>query len=444
MDMEKILDKVGRLRLGGGSRRSRQADLERTGHGSTTSDVSNTALAASTIQVSGRTGSSVISSRRDIMPNVFGANIHNSHVQTAERITNNYNYHETTDVNEALQLLRNPEGCAWDPSRACMDGTRIIHIDAIVSWATSLQVDPSGARILLVPGPAGSGKSALAHTICRELEQKQLLVCSIFFDHAGHQPTADDFTVVLTQGLCSISESVKKAIAELINKNKTLASASASRQIEGLVLPTIPHLPSGRNFVVGIDALDEQTNPAMLTLLRDYVPRLPSTFRFVVITRPDPLVMQYLENRPHIIFFPHPLVGDNTQADIGIFIITHLSMTNYRTTISPELLNAFISKSQGLFLWAETVLNHIDNTYNQAAELADILKGASLYWTEKETAAGKLDRLYEHILSKLEWKNQRFVEKYTILMGALVTLEEPLSRHGLAELYAPDGITEDD
>ncbi|TFK16900.1 TPR-like protein [Coprinopsis marcescibilis] len=226
--------------------------------------------------------------------------------------------------------------------------------------------------------------------------------------------------------------------------NKTLASASALRQIEGLVLPTIPHLPSGRNFVVGIDALDEQTNPAMLMLLRDYVPRLPSTFRFVFITRPDPLVMQYLENRPHIIIFPHPLVGDNTQADIGIFIITRLSMTNYRTKISLELLNAFIAKSQGLFLWAETVLKHIDNTYNQAAELADIIKGASLYWTEKETAAGKLDRLYEHILSKLEWEDQRFVGKYTILMGTLVTLEEPLSRCGLAELYAPDGITEDD
>ncbi|TFK17174.1 TPR-like protein [Coprinopsis marcescibilis] len=29
-------------------------------------------------------------------------------------------------------------------------------------------------------------------------------------------------------------------------------------------------------------------------------------------------------------------------------------------------------------------------------------------------------------------------------MGALVTLEEPLSRRGLAELYAPDGVTEDD
>ncbi|TFK24780.1 TPR-like protein [Coprinopsis marcescibilis] len=385
---------------------------------------------------------------RSILYGASGVTLPHAHLQTAEQINNTYNFQGDTqvNVNDALKLLGNPKGCAWDPSRACLEGTRVIHIETILSWAASLQVEPtaSGARILLVPGPAGSGKSALAHTICKELERRQLLVCSVFFDHAGQQPTAEDFTVVLIQGLCAISEPVKKAIAELIIKNKTLASASASRQIEGLVLPTIPHLPAGRNFVVGIDALDEQPNPAMLTLLRDYVPRLPSTFRFVLITRPDPRVMQYLENRPHIISFPHPLVGDKTQADIGILIITRLSFTDYRTTISPKLLNAFIAKSEGLFLWAETVLNHIDNTYNQAAELADIIKGASLYWTETETAAGKLDRLYEHILSKLEWKNPRFVEKYTILIGALVTLKEPLSRRGLAELYAPDGVTEGD
>ncbi|TFK20092.1 hypothetical protein FA15DRAFT_708384 [Coprinopsis marcescibilis] len=144
------------------------------------------------------------------------------------------------------------------------------------------------------------------------------------------------------------------------------------------------------------------------------------------------------------ITFLHPLVGDTSQADVKIFIVARLSTTDYHTTISPELLEAFITKSEGLFLWAETVLNHIDNTFNHAAELADIIAGASLYWTATETAAGKLEKLYEHILSKLEWGNHRFAEKYTIIMGALVTLREPLSRRGLAELYAPDGVTEDD
>ncbi|TFK17993.1 TPR-like protein [Coprinopsis marcescibilis] len=395
------------------------------------------------------TNAATTGSNRSVLYGASGITLQNSHLQTADRINNTYNIHgdsKVIEVNEALRLLGNPKGCAWDPARACLDGTRVVHIEAITSWATSLEAEPttSGARILLVPGPAGSGKSSLAHTICKELSRSGHLVCSVFFDHTGPQPTAEDFTVVLVQGLCTVDDPVKKAIAELIIQNKTLASAPASRQIEDLVLPIVANLPSTRTFVVGIDALDEQPNPSMLKLLRDYVPRLPSTFRFVLTTRPDPLVMQYLENRPHIISFLHPLVGEFSQADVKTFIITRLSMTDYQTTISAELLQTFTAKSEGLFLWAETVLNHIDNTYDQAGELTDILAGASSYWTETETAAGKLEKLYEHILSKLQWKDPRFVKKYTIIMGALVTLREPLSRRGLAELYSPDGITEDD
>ncbi|TFK22651.1 hypothetical protein FA15DRAFT_671267 [Coprinopsis marcescibilis] len=63
---------------------------------------------------------------------------------------------------------------------------------------------------------------------------------------------------------------------------------------------------------------------------------------------------------------------------------------------------------------------------------------------EAEGATKKLESLYEHILSKLEWTDVRFVEKYTVIMGALVTLMEPMSASGLANLYSPDGISEAD
>ncbi|TFK21597.1 hypothetical protein FA15DRAFT_707060, partial [Coprinopsis marcescibilis] len=248
-------------------------------------------------------------------------------------------------------------------------------------------------QVLLVPGPAGSGKSALAHTICERLNKKGLLVCSIFFDNAGQQPTAEDFTTALILGLSSINDSIKEAIAEIVVENRTLASASALRQLKDIILPILPKLPTNRTFVVGIDALDEQPNPSTLQLLQDHVPQLPSTFRFILTTRPTRQVMQHLENRPHIISFPHRLVGDNSNTDVKTYITFRLSKTNYSDTISHGLLVAFIAKSEGLFLWAETVLNHIDNAFNHAAELSDIIAGASSYWTEAETAVVKLERL---------------------------------------------------
>ena len=82
----------------------------------------------------------------------------------------------------------------------CLPGTRTIHIEEIYAWAAQLDGEAnigSGAQILLVPGPAGSGKSALAHTVCRKVDGQGLLVCSTFFDHMGDQVTAADFMAVL-------------------------------------------------------------------------------------------------------------------------------------------------------------------------------------------------------------------------------------------------------
>ncbi|TFK16947.1 hypothetical protein FA15DRAFT_761260 [Coprinopsis marcescibilis] len=88
----------------------------------------------------GKTATRVINPTRSVMPDVLNATIHGSHLQTAERIDNTYNFYGETDANQVPQLLGNPKGCAWDPSGTCLDGTRLIHIDAILLWATSLEV----------------------------------------------------------------------------------------------------------------------------------------------------------------------------------------------------------------------------------------------------------------------------------------------------------------
>ncbi|TFK23320.1 hypothetical protein FA15DRAFT_757331 [Coprinopsis marcescibilis] len=351
-------------------------------------------------------------------------------------------------LQEALRRLPDPKRCHWDIMRVCSEGTRIAHLEEISSWATR-SVDnnvPSeqAERVLVVGGPAGSGKSALAHTICKRMDDSGLLVASFFFSQMGQQLTSEDFMAVFIRGLCSLNPQIEQRIGRLIVEKPALASSSAIVQFEGLVIPIIPLLSTDRTFVVGIDSLDEQSDKVLLGFLRDYVPRLPVTFKFVLTTRPVPQVMQHLEGQPHIHMFSRLLAGGSSSQDVRTYTQLRLSKTNYCARISPELLDEFVSKCEGLFLWAETVLNHIDGSYNPPAELADIVKGASSHWMESETSTKKLESLYAHILSKLQWTDRRFVEKYNVVMGALVTLMEPLSVRGLAALYAPDGIAEED
>ncbi|TFK17940.1 hypothetical protein FA15DRAFT_604178, partial [Coprinopsis marcescibilis] len=144
--------------------------------------------------------------------------------------------------------------------RVCSKGTRIGHLEEISSWATK-SVDTSvssehAERVLVVGGPAGSGKSALAHTICKGMHDIGLLVAS-FFSHTNQHLTSDDFMAVFIRGLCSINPQIEQGIGRLLVETPALASSPAITQFEGLVIPIIPLLPTDRMFVVGIDALDE-------------------------------------------------------------------------------------------------------------------------------------------------------------------------------------------
>ncbi|TFK27474.1 hypothetical protein FA15DRAFT_666326 [Coprinopsis marcescibilis] len=270
------------------------------------------------------------------------------------------------------------------------------------------------------------------------------LVASFFFNQLDQQSTPSNFMGALIRGICSINADVKRSVGEMIAGDSELASAPIVRQFHKLVLPVLPLLPPKRIFVITIDALDEQPDPSILELLRQHLPQLPPSFRIIATTRPEQRILRQLQNQPHLSIFTRPLIGDTNHEDLETYIKFRVSTAEYRDSITPELLARFVAKTEGLFLWAETVLNHIGDAFDPVAELNDILKGVSSHWARAERATRQLDALYERILSKLEWTDERFVEKYAVVVGGLVTLTESLSVNGLATLYSPDGITKAD
>ncbi|TFK27282.1 hypothetical protein FA15DRAFT_666579 [Coprinopsis marcescibilis] len=104
-----------------------------------------------------------------------------------------------------------------------------------------------------------------------------------------------------------------------------------------------------------------------------------------------------------------------------------LCTSEHCDSISPELLPTSISKTAGSPTTEST------NSTNEAS-----------YCSEAESTTQKLEHLYERVLSSLEWTDPRFVEVYTLVMGSLVTLREPLSAGALSILFSPNGITEAD
>ncbi|TFK25452.1 hypothetical protein FA15DRAFT_668532 [Coprinopsis marcescibilis] len=370
---------------------------------------------------------------RDSQVNVVGGN----------QTTNITNINTDVEINEALRRLPDPVGCSWNPSRACLEGTRILHIQEVERWEAA--PDFSSAGVYVVAEPVGSGKSSLAHTIAKNAHKEGNLVAAFFFDQGNHYSNPSNMMAAFIHGLCEVNEADKHQIGAILAKDQSLAKADPVRQFEEIIIPICPILPQDRRFVVVIDALDEEQEPVVVEILRDWVPRLPPSFRIFVTTRPEARIMEQLEKQSHIQFSSNPLTGPTNKADIELSLKAWFSKAKYGGSISPELLDDFIDKSEGLFLWATVVLHHIGTSFSPAEELKEILTGSSDHWNEADGAVKQLDSLYERILSKLKLgTDRRFIKKYRTIMGPLVTLREPLSVTGLAALYAPDGITLDD
>jgi NB-ARC domain len=74
------------------------------------------------------------------------------------------------------------EGARYHFDGGCLEGTREEMIDKICKWVN--RDDDHVPRMLLLSGVAGSGKSAIAHTVAHRFDQVGRLGSSFFFDRS--------------------------------------------------------------------------------------------------------------------------------------------------------------------------------------------------------------------------------------------------------------------
>ncbi|TFK25158.1 TPR-like protein [Coprinopsis marcescibilis] len=276
---------------------------------------------------------------------------------------------------EALRSLAAPTALPWDPLRTCLEGTRQQCIEEISSWLTTRDGAAPSAEILMIADIGGSGKSAVLHSVCQKAHEQGHLLASFFFAASDRQSTSANLIAGILEGICNLDGQVQRRIAELIIEDTTLTdSASIIRQFEGLILPICSILPTDRQFVIAIDALDEAllaNDHIIINVLRDYIPRLPPSFRILLTTRPERRIMVELTSQPHVHRFLHPLAGASSLKDVETFIRHRLS----NTLIPDSLLEQFVAKTEGLFFCASSVLDQVHDAVDPVSALEDILLG---------------------------------------------------------------------
>ncbi|KZS96687.1 WD40 repeat-like protein [Sistotremastrum niveocremeum HHB9708] len=350
------------------------------------------------------------------------------------------------------------EGASFDPGKRCLEGTRQNELSRLILWANA-PVDLSvGASTIWIKGVAGSGKSALAHTLSHIFREQNRLGSAFFFD--AYRPEERGPTALfrnITRDLAARNGSWRKALYIATKIDPSLRqTASLSDQFDTFLLEPTRNITFIGPIMIVIDALDESGSTTERSELVTYLARrakeLPPNFRFLIFSRPEKdLASHFSELVAKDSFLDmHAIDPKSKDADVRVFFekrLSHLSLTDSRINAAwpnQVWIEKLVKKSEGLFQWAHTACEFITARmeYTPYEGLIQILSSV--------TDTG-IDALYGSILSHLiplkdaKGKVLSFssTRSYRVL-GRILAVREPLTLSQHQALSRMDRVKDSD
>jgi len=264
----------------------------------------------------------------------------------------------------------------------CMEGTRTQLLRDIETWLN----DPKAPPIYWLAGMAGTGKTAIAWTVCRRADGNHNIIFggSFFCSRSTGLAAQRDVRCIvptLAQLLARQSSTFAKALSEELARDPDVLQKQVGAQVEQLLYkPLIALEHSDAPIIFFIDALDEcggqQTgNEAfddaeshrivsdMLEALIDFScfpVKLP--VKFFLTSRPETHIRDtpVADDRFSIVMRLHTVNKDQVAADIRLYIDRTLSKNpRLKTRISSGDSEQLVQLCDGLFIVAATALQHI-------------------------------------------------------------------------------------
>jgi hypothetical protein len=347
------------------------------------------------------------------------------------------------DTEESIVLDDMPyaAGARYVEEKGCLPGTR----EGIIREICDILNDPAedAPRVCLLTAVAGSGKSAVAHSIARLYDGQQRLGSSYCFlrsDVAKRNP--QNVFSTISRDLSDHDPEFKSALWRVVKDNRALrTSVSPSEQVKQLLIGPSKSIDSIGPLIVVVDAVDECGEKGDRQQLLDVLSqqfterKLPANLRFLITARPERDILDALPAGPQIVHknlsdVPHATI-DN---DIGKFI--HHSLRRYPELESSwpnqEWCHLLVRQSQRLFQWASTACKFIRGHDSDGLDPSERLD--MLLRTDARSCVHPLDSLYQTILAQLFTladTRHRFRE----VMAVVLALRDPLSLTSLSSLF---------
>ena len=352
----------------------------------------------------------------------------------------------TWNVAETIDLDRLPyaEGARFQWEKGCLPGTREAFLKEICDMLNN--PDEDAPRVCLLTGVAGSGKSAVAHSVARLYDGQKRLGSSFCFSRTdvAHRNPTNLFTTI-ARDLSYRDPQYMAGLCQVLKNDQALrTSQSPMEQLERLVIEPCQDLHAIGPLVIVIDALDESGDPTsrqhILRALSEKIAKnaLPSHLRFLITARPETDILTELPACPQTVHKQmSEIPEDVVDGDIETFI-RHSLRNQYIELESflsgNEWCRLLVRHSQKLFQWASTACNFIRGVDATGLDLHERLE--VLLQVDNTEGIHPLDRLYQTILKQqftLDGARRRFQE----VMAVVLALHEPLSIKSLSALFIP-------
>ncbi|KAI9893633.1 MAG: hypothetical protein M1814_006429 [Vezdaea aestivalis] len=337
----------------------------------------------------------------------------------------------------------------WQHEAQCLAGTRVEIIKDILMWSK----DPNSKHVLWLNGMAGTGKSTIARTIARKLDETNCLAANFSFsrDRSDLCDAAKLLTTLADQLTCKLPI-VRPYISNAIAHNHSILDQGLSEQWKHLIFQPLSCLQEenypSQVFVIVIDALDECQSKGdiqlVLRLLQQVISFHHIKFRILVTSRPEPPIkngFQAMQKEIHLDLALQIVSEHTVEHDISLFLIHELDIIRKEHNISVgwPSENDIIMLSQnasGLFIYAATACRFIHNSPFPEERLLSLLKGK----ISPKSPSGKLDEIYTQVLQQSipeeydEDDKTQYRDLFRNTVGSIVNLADPLSSCDLAQL----------
>ena len=312
----------------------------------------------------------------------------------------------------------------------CQPKTRDKILDEVRSWA-----DSPTTPVCWLSGPAGTGKTTVAHTIAEEYDERGQLAATFFlWRKTGDRDDINKIVPTLAYQIAEKIPSAKERMEKIFILKDTsraplmdpLSRFSLKDQLSKLLITTVN--PTDPNLIV-IDGLDECSSREGICQLIELIRKNKCPFRFLFTSRPEPE-------------FQHCILSD------GPGDVRTLSLTESKESIRkyfveqlekvwpkqqrikddgplqwpPTLyLDKLVEKSEGLFVYAATAVRYIGGDGLPQQRLENVLKSHK-----------GLDSLYVQVIE--EAKKQ---DHFDIVLGGIMYLRYQLKIDDLSRILLP-------